>query len=80
MTLKALIILVDGMWGPVHRSMRLPHLYAVTLPPSGILEEIKDTLKGLLPNKRRASSLVRTRRKNVYLLSMIFLAAASMQG
>lgn len=54
------MIAVEGIWGPVHKSIRFPHLYAVTFPPSGILLEINETLNGLLPNKFNASSFDNT--------------------
>lgn len=44
---------VWGRCGPVQRSIKFPHLYALVLAWSGILFVINYLLKGLLPNNSR---------------------------
>ena len=66
------MIFVEGICGPVHKSIRFPHLYAVTLPPSGILLDINYILNGFYPKSSRASIFVKTNLSNVCLSATIF--------
>jgi hypothetical protein len=74
---KAFTFPVFATWGPLHKSIKLPHLYTVVRVPSGTLVVKISCLNGLSANSSKASSLVTTILSNFCFCFTILATSAS---